>query len=84
MAQVTIKMRSGEEIVANHQFGTVRRSLNMAALRTPDDKTNSVAAFAEFNTDDGRRGVNPADVSSYAEIKNSNVPAGVGAGEDED
>lgn len=65
MATCLVKTKSGDSITVNHQFGTVRRNLNAAALKQGDDPS----AFAEFNTDSGRVGVNPAEVESYSEVK---------------
>jgi len=71
MARSTIKMKDGEQLTVQHQFGTVRRNLNDAAIRAADEKSGKVEAFAEFNTDEGRVGVNPSEVSIYREIKGS-------------
>jgi len=78
MAVSELTLVNGSTVQVKHQFGTVRRLLNEAALRSADDKGN-VVAFAEFHTPEGqRRLVNPAHVIDAAQLKDADEN---GAGE---
>ena len=67
MASCRIKLDDGETVNVSHQFGTVRRKLDLAATRAADDK-GQVTAFAEFHADTGRVLVNPDKVVTVAQV----------------